>query len=173
VKIDSTLTTEQVIIEYSALVHSIAISYQNKGIETDDLVQEGYIGLLEACKHFDVSQKVKFSTYAVYWIKKYILQALEKEYNSNYKAPRVEDRDLELVFNAVDKISGKADNDNSNFNLTPDMPLIEQKVIRLSYEQCLPLKDISIKLGISTERVRQIRQKALRRLKSDYLNGSL
>ena len=47
------------------LVHSIARRFQNRGVEMEDLVQIGSIGLLKAIDKFDTGYDVKFSTYAV------------------------------------------------------------------------------------------------------------
>ncbi len=168
-KTDFAPTPEQIIKNNSALVHSIVKPYQNKGIDTDDLVQEGYIGLLEAYKHFNKSSNAKFSTYAVYWIKKYILKALENNYNTCHMSLSTVSNSQLTDYNNSTKISGKA-NDYTELKLSTDMPDIEQKVIRLSFEHGLTLKEISSKLGITTERVRQIKQKALRRLKIDHAN---
>ena len=51
------------------LVFKIARMYSNMGIEFDDLVQEGNIGLMKALDRFDVNRGYRFSTYAVHWIK--------------------------------------------------------------------------------------------------------
>lgn len=47
------------------LVHSIARRFQNRGVEMEDLIQIGCIGLLKAIDKFDTSYDVRFSTYAV------------------------------------------------------------------------------------------------------------
>ena len=47
------------------LVHSIARRFQNRGVEMEDLVQIGSIGLLKAIDKFDMTYEVRFSTYAV------------------------------------------------------------------------------------------------------------
>lgn len=47
------------------LVHSIARRFQNRGVEMEDLVQIGSIGLLKAIDKFDLTYEVRFSTYAV------------------------------------------------------------------------------------------------------------
>ena len=65
------------ISDYKGLVISIAKRYQNKGLDFDDLVQEGYIGLLKAKTKFSNDHNVKFSTYATYWIKQAIIRAIE------------------------------------------------------------------------------------------------
>lgn len=58
------------------LVAFIAKKYNNKYVPFLDLVQEGNLGLIKAVELFDVDKNVKFSTYAVYWIKQYIKRAI-------------------------------------------------------------------------------------------------
>lgn len=58
------------------LVYSIAYSYRGKGVEVDDLIQEGVGGLKKAIEKFDVSRNCSFTTYAYPWIKEYIRSAL-------------------------------------------------------------------------------------------------
>jgi RNA polymerase sigma factor (sigma-70 family) len=63
------------------LVHRIAQQYKGNcsaAVSYLDLVQEGAIGLIEAQKRFDPNRKIKFSTYANYWIVAYIKRALDK-----------------------------------------------------------------------------------------------
>ena len=54
----------------------MASRYRNKGIDYDDLVQEGNIGLLKAAEKFEPEREVKFSTYANYWVKQAVLDAI-------------------------------------------------------------------------------------------------
>jgi RNA polymerase primary sigma factor len=58
------------------LIVSIAKPYLAKGLRLDDLVQEGFIGLLEACDRVDPAFETKFSTYATWWIRQAIRAAL-------------------------------------------------------------------------------------------------
>jgi len=58
------------------LVVNIARSYTGKGLNLQDLIEEGNIGLLRAVKGFDPSMNTRFSTYASYWIKQSIKRAL-------------------------------------------------------------------------------------------------
>lgn len=58
------------------LVASVARKYVGRGLDMEDLVQEGNMGLLKAMEKFDISLGNKFSTYAVYWIEQTIEQAI-------------------------------------------------------------------------------------------------
>lgn len=54
----------------------LASKYKNKGIDFEDLIQEGYIGLIIASKNFDPAREVKFTTYAYFWVRQSILDAI-------------------------------------------------------------------------------------------------
>ena len=59
-------------------ISSIARHYANNGIEIEDLIQEGNLGLVEAVEKYDYQKGTKFTTYAYYWIKLYIERAIIK-----------------------------------------------------------------------------------------------
>jgi RNA polymerase primary sigma factor len=62
-----------------AFVVSIANEYRGRGVPFEDLLAEGNLGLLEAARRYDDTIGVRFLTYAVWWIRKRILQALEEQ----------------------------------------------------------------------------------------------
>ena len=59
-------------------VITVAKQYQNQGLELADLVAEGNIGLMKAINHFDWTKKLRFISYAVWWIRQTILQSLNE-----------------------------------------------------------------------------------------------
>jgi RNA polymerase sigma factor (sigma-70 family) len=69
--------TKQAMIESNlGLVHSAAQAYRGRGVPYDDLVQEGTVGLMQAVERFDPGRGVKFSTYAAWWIRRGLMDAL-------------------------------------------------------------------------------------------------
>jgi RNA polymerase sigma factor (sigma-70 family) len=155
----SYLNPETLIREYKSLVAYHARKYSAYGVSREDLEQEGMLGLLEASTRFNSKQNVLFSTYAAYWIKKYILQAVNREvkYNS---------RNLELkdVYQA-DTATRPGAPAKAHLVLPEGMPEPERKIILLSYEKSVTLKEIASQLNLTAEKVRRIRDKALRRLR--------
>jgi RNA polymerase primary sigma factor len=67
---------EEMIERNLGLVHALARTYRGRGVPFDDLIQEGAVGLMKAVEGFDHRREVKFSTYAVWWIRRSMLDAL-------------------------------------------------------------------------------------------------
>jgi RNA polymerase primary sigma factor len=59
-------------------VVSVAKQYQSQGLSLSDLINEGNCGLMKAARHFDATKGFKFISYAVWWIRQYILQGLQE-----------------------------------------------------------------------------------------------
>ncbi|MCL8014237.1 sigma-70 family RNA polymerase sigma factor [Streptomyces sp. AS02] len=70
---------ECLVLHNQRLVWKIALGYQGRGLDAEDLVQHGTIGLLRAVRRFDAAKGFKFSTYATWWIKQAITRAIADE----------------------------------------------------------------------------------------------
>jgi len=75
---------EKLILSNLKLVHSMAKRYKGRGLEFLDLLQEGYIGLINAVEKFNWRRGYKFSTYAIWWIKQAITRAIAEKGRTIY-----------------------------------------------------------------------------------------
>ncbi len=156
------MSSEKLITNYLPLVRKIASQYKDYGMPYEDLVQEGLIGLMEAQNSFREEEKTPFGAYAIFWIKKYILAALDLETNTSFNAVEINDNYTKQEdIQEIEEVSSLPD----NFFPT-EFPEIEKKVLTASYFQSKTLQEIADNLGLSRERIRQIKAKALRRVKS-------
>ena len=73
---DDLEAARQLVTSNLRLVVKIAYDYANFGLPLLDLISEGNIGLIEAAKRFDPAKKVKFITYAVWWVRQAIIHGL-------------------------------------------------------------------------------------------------
>lgn len=220
-------------------VVSVAKQYQNKGLSLPDLINEGNLGLIKAAEKYDETRGFKFISYAVWWIRQSILQAiaeqsrivrlplnqvgsvnriareLNKFEQENERKPSVEEmadridlpeekiaEEMKINTHHVSMDAPFADGeDNSLLDFLPntDSPSTdnvldqeslrteigrvldvlndrEQKVIKAFFGigmQEMTLEEIGDKYNLTRERVRQIKEKAIRRLRYNTKSKTL
>lgn len=152
--------------DYIGLVKKIAAKYAKSGVPFDDLVQEGLIGLIEAQQRFDSSKNTSFSTYARFWIKKRVLQSIDKEYKET--GGNVEYSDNIGAVNNSNQLSSDISEEQveqCQIEIPAGFPDTEKTVLHLHFNKKQTLDMISDTMSISREKVRQLKQKALRRMR--------
>lgn len=146
------------------LIILIASRYLKKGLEIDDLIQEGRIALYRAIETFDPSRKVKFSTYAYNIVQRSIINIVISYNTKNWKnvteelIPIVPDTKAETKLIMLDQI-------NSLFK-SADLTKREQKVIELRFWGDLYFDEIGKEIGSSVTNTRYIFNKALKKMRN-------
>ena len=171
-------------------VVSIARQYQGKGLATDDLISEGNIGLMKAARKFDGERGVRFVNYAVTFVRQSIEKALMKEsaemrvensaagQSRSVDAPLGGRTNMSLLSVLTDASSPLADERVYSSAIASAVEYAlhtlterEQKVVEAYFgieQEHLTMAEIAADMGLKRERVRQIRNRAIRRLKQSY-----
>ncbi len=138
-------------------VVAIARQYQNKGLPIDDLISEGNIGLMKAARKYDGERGVRFVNYAVVFVRQQIEKALKSE-SAELRVENMKD---------VRDDNSPAIADGMEYSLD-SLNERELKVVTAYFgigQERLTMAEIAEDMNLRRERVRQIRNKAIRRLK--------
>lgn len=175
-------------------VFDVAKKYTGHGVAMEDLIAEGNLGLMKAIEKYDLTQDVKFISYAVHWIKYYIRDIIKKRYfisqNENTDeylntSPHItqedsDDDDVILMENQntviIDEEISKLFSSNRLLmnlvdNLSPRGRDILVMYYGLNGDEPMTLDEIGTQLHISRERVRQIKVQTLRELRTTILSS--
>ncbi len=124
-------------------VVSFAKTYRGAGLSFEDLINEGNVGLIEAAKRFDAGRGVKFITYAVWWIRQAIIQALSEQ-SGTFRIPQKQANLLYRIGQTVEKLTAELERSPTPAEIALAIHISEDKVRRLLQiaGQDLSLNDI-------------------------------
>ncbi len=108
-------------------VVSVAKQYQNQGLSLPDLINEGNLGLIKAAKRFDETRGFKFISYAVWWIRQSILQALAEQ-SRIVRLPLNQVGSLNKINKAYSKLEQEFEREPSPEELSKILDLPEDKI---------------------------------------------
>ncbi len=108
-------------------VVSVAKQYQNQGLTLPDLINEGNLGLIKAAQRFDETRGFKFISYAVWWIRQSILQALAEQ-SRIVRLPLNQVGSLNKINKAFSRLEQEFERPPSSDELATALELTEQKV---------------------------------------------
>jgi RNA polymerase primary sigma factor len=108
-------------------VVSVAKQYQNQGLTLPDLINEGNLGLIKAAQRFDETRGFKFISYAVWWIRQSILQALAEQ-SRIVRLPLNQVGSLNKINKAFSRLEQEFERPPSNDELATALELTEEKV---------------------------------------------
>ena len=108
-------------------VVSVAKQYQNQGLSLPDLINEGNVGLIKAARRFDETRGFKFISYAVWWIRQSILQALAEQ-SRIVRLPLNQVGSLSKMSKATIKLEQRFERPPSVKELATELEIPEQKV---------------------------------------------
>ncbi len=184
-KIEHNISAKNKIIQsHLQFVAKIAKSYVGRGLSYSDLIAEGNMGLIKGIERFDGREDVRPLSYAVWWIKATIQEAIEKrsgicdESLPEQKETNIDYNEYETYTDTDDTLidksplsSAQVEQDEIISSMLGKLSDKENLVIRKYYgigvPKALSLDKIALELGVSKERVRQIKERALIKMRSE------
>ena len=164
-------------------VVNIAKNYRNSNVPFADIISEGNLGLIRAAHKFDSTKGVKFISYAVWWIKNSINECIEK-YNRDNETLSYDDytinkcTDLDHKFEQInedfeEKINNIQSRKDAIESLMKCLHEREIKILTLFFGlnggKEMTLEEVGKEMCLTNERVRQIKDSALSKLKCEVL----
>ena len=111
-------------------VVSVAKAYQNQGMSLADLISEGNIGLVKAARAYNENQGVKFISYAVWWIRQSIMQALTED-SRMVRLPHNQDTLLRAIRRVANRIELTEGRPATSDEVAEELGIDEEKVVEL------------------------------------------
>src|ERR1700710_2228306 len=108
-------------------VVSVAKQYQNQGLTLGDLINEGNLGLIKAAKRFDETKGFKFISYAVWWIRQSILQAIAEQ-SRIVRLPLNQVGDLAKIHKSASKLEQDFERQPTPEELAEDLETTVEKI---------------------------------------------
>ena len=151
----------------------VAKQYQDQRLSMPDLINEGNVGLIKAAEKFDEKRGLKFISYAVWWIRERILNALAAEQRHFARQLLNELPSPDSLITPVSQTSESLSTEmNHALSLLCERErLIIEHTFGLNGQSEMTLEEIGEGLGLRRERVRQIREKAIRKLRTMGINN--
>jgi RNA polymerase primary sigma factor len=110
-------------------VVSVAKKYQNQGVSLSDLINEGNLGLIRAARRFDETKGIKFISYAVWWIRQAILQALAEQ-SRIVRVPLNRAGDMHRIGRRAAALIQELGREPTNEEIAEGMELSEEEVAK-------------------------------------------
>ena len=154
-------------------VVSVASQYQNQGLSLPDLINEGNMGLIRAAEKFDEKRGFKFISYAVWWIRERILHAIAEEQRHASREPHdsLPSPDSLIASSGLSGETISAETNHVLSLLSEREKIIIERSFGINGQPEMTLEEIGESLGLNRERVRQIREKAIRKLRAMGINN--
>jgi len=179
------LAKKQMVEANLRLVVHLAKEYRHTRVALEDLIAEGNLGLIEAVNRFDPDRGVRFVAYAAWWIRKYMLQAVDRQsHRASTRRPRIlsfaefmrDSSDAQVLERVADESAEDPENvalerqlESALQSVLHRLPAREREILSshfgLDGRPPRSLKEIGREIDLTRERVRQIELRAFDRVR--------